>query len=206
MEYVGALELQKYYQQTKRQPTAEIQFDHHVLIPEIEGIQEAYIGYLPLHEFKKLIVDQAGDLKKGVFYDNVRDFKGESNPVNSDIAQTLQSAHPEQLVILNNGITIVAKNITQSRNTFRLRDYQIVNGCQTSHVIYYNLDRIHIDKVGIPVKIIATEDESITNELIKATNNQTEVEREELLALSDFQKRLEEYYNTFTKRESTSLL
>lgn len=200
MEYVGALELQKYYQQTKRQPSAEILFEHHVLIPEIEGIQEAYIGYLPIREFKKLIVDQTGELKKGVFYDNVRDFKGKENPVNSDIAQTLQSANPEQLVILNNGITIVAKKITQSRNTFRLSDYQIVNGCQTSHVIYYNLEKIDTKKVAIPVKIIVTADDSITNELIKATNNQTKVEREELLALSDFQKRLEEFYNTFTKK------
>src|SRR5690606_12983936 len=78
--------------------------------------------------------------------------------------------------------------------------YQIVNGCQTSHVIYYNLEKIDTKKVAIPVKIIVTADDSITNELIKATNNQTKVEREELLALSDFQKRLEEFYNTFTKK------
>jgi hypothetical protein len=200
MEFLGSLELQRLYRKTKNQLSAEIHFEHRVLIPEIEEIQEAYIGYLPLKEYKKLIVNKDGELKKGVYYDNVRDFKGEENPVNSDIAKTLQSAKPDQLVILNNGVTIVAKKITQSRDTFHLEDYQIVNGCQTSHVIYYNLDKVNNFNVGIPVKIIATKNESIINELIKATNNQTKVERAELLALSDFQKRLEEFYSSFTKK------
>jgi hypothetical protein len=49
----------------------------------------------------------------------------------------------------------------------------------------------------IPVKIIELERNSrIENKIIKANNRQTPVKLEELEALTDFQKRLEEYYNS----------
>jgi hypothetical protein len=197
MHFLGALEIQKQYKQTKRRPYAAIKFERNVLLPEIEGIQEAYIGYLPLAEFKKLIVDQEGEMKKGIYYDNVRDFKGEKNPVNTEIANTLRSPKSDQLVVLNNGVTIVAKRVRVSRDVFHLEDYQIVNGCQTSHMIYNCLDKVDADKVGLQIKLIVTENDEVTNEVIKATNNQTPVKREELLALSDYQKQLEDYYDSF---------
>lgn len=197
MNFLGAFEIQKCYKQTKRKPSAVIKFERHTLFPEIEDIEQAFIGYLPLVEFKKLIVDQNGELKKGIYYDNVRDFQGEESPVNTDIAKTMQSEKPEQLAVLNNGITIVANKITQSRDTFHLEDYQIVNGCQTSHIIYRYLDKVDLEKVGLQVKLIVPENDQVTNEVIKATNNQTPVKREELLALSDYQKQLEDYYQSF---------
>lgn len=66
MNFFGAFEIQKYYKQTKRKPFASIKFERHALLPEIEDIQQAFIGYLPLAEFKKLIVDPEGELKKGI--------------------------------------------------------------------------------------------------------------------------------------------
>lgn len=114
-----------------------------------------------------------------------------------DIARTMQSEKPDQLAVLNNGVTIVAKKITQLRDTFHLEDYQIVNGCQTSHIIFHYLNHVDVNKVGLQVKLIVSENDQVTNEVIKATNNQTPVKREELLALSDYQKQLEDYYNTF---------
>ena len=49
----------------------------------------------------------------------------------------------------------------------------------------------------VPVKLIVTDDEGITNATIESINSQTEVKLEELHALSAFQKKLEDYYNTF---------
>lgn len=82
------------------------------------------------------------------------------------------------------------------RDKFTLTDYQIVNGCQTSHVIFYNRDLIS-DKLQIPVKIIETTDENTVNSIIKATNRQTEVSDEQLAALNEFHRNLEAFYNTF---------
>lgn len=49
----------------------------------------------------------------------------------------------------------------------------------------------------IPLRLISTQDDDVIASIIKATNRQTEVKEEQLLALSDFQKRLEEYFKAF---------
>ena len=47
----------------------------------------------------------------------------------------------------------------------------------------------------VPVRIIVSEDDEIKNKIIKATNRQTPVKNEELVAITDFQKMLERYYD-----------
>ncbi|WP_446719262.1 AIPR family protein, partial [Herbaspirillum sp. C7C2] len=42
----------------------------------------------------------------------------------------------ELFCVLNNRVTIVATSLTPAGNHFTLRDYQIVNGCQTSNVLH----------------------------------------------------------------------
>ena len=49
----------------------------------------------------------------------------------------------------------------------------------------------------MPIKIISTNDDDVVNRIIKATNFQTEVKPDQLYALADFQKKLEEYYATY---------
>lgn len=94
--------------------------------------------------------------------------------------------------------TIICKELKNIvRNQFSLEDYQIVNGCQTSHVLYNNKETIS-DKVYVAIKIISTDDEETVNKIVKATNRQTEVTDEQLLALNDFNKRLEAYYQTYS--------
>jgi AIPR protein len=46
----------------------------------------------------------------------------------------------------------------------------------------------------VPVRIIVSDDDDIKNKIIKATNRQTPVKNEELIALTDFQKSLEQYF------------
>ena len=89
----------------------------------------------------------------------------------------------------------MTKTLTVARNDFSLEDYQIVNGCQTSHVIYNNREFLNLD-VSLPIKIIVPENDEVVNDIIVANNSQTEVKKEELMALSDFQKNLELFYNS----------
>jgi hypothetical protein len=53
----------------------------------------------------------------------------------------------------------------------------------------------------VPLRIIATEDEDVVAAIIKATNRQTSVGEEQLLALSDKQKQLEQYFAAFEPQE-----
>jgi hypothetical protein len=166
------------------------------VIPEIPGVKEAYLGLVPATEFLPLLDDGSGGILKNIFYDNVRDWQ-EYNTVNTEIKTTLESdAQRARFALMNNGVTIIAKTLRATGNKFNIEDYQIVNGCQTSHVLFDNRGVLD-DAVVIPLRLIATDDEEVTASIVKATNRQTEVKEEQLIALSDFQKKLEAYFVTF---------
>nr|WP_242018680.1 MULTISPECIES: AIPR family protein [unclassified Synechocystis] len=129
---------------------------------------------------------------RGIFYDNVRDFQGD-NEVNTEISNTIQSSFQDLFVLLNNGITIVAEHASQISSKLTIEGFQVVNGCQTCHVLYNNKNLIN-DKIYISLKIIVSDDNDVKTRIIKATNQQTVVKKEELIAITDFQKELESYY------------
>ena len=191
------------YRELRRMVVREIAFEKHTILPGIEHVQEAYIGILPCPEYLKLICDSDGNLQRSLFYDNVRDFQG-NNPVNMEVEATLnQPDQRDKFVLLNNGITIVAQSINKVGPKFKLVDFQIVNGCQTSHILYRN--RSLLAGAFLPVKIIVTGDAEVTNAITKGTNRQTEVKIEAFESLKPFQKELEEFYSTFGKNRKPKL-
>jgi hypothetical protein len=118
------------------------------------GVKESYLGYLPVSTYLSLITDENGNLLRGLFYDNVRDFQGD-NPVNKEIEQTLTSQAKEAFILLNNGVTVVADDLSVTGDSFNLSSFQIVNGCQTSHILFNNRGTIS-DNVYIPIKLIVS--------------------------------------------------
>lgn len=192
----GAEEVQNLYRSTKNAISREVIFLQRTVLPELEGIEQSYIGYLPGTEYLKLIETDTGEIVTSIFYDNVRHWQ-EWNKVNKEIKETLESDITRNYFpLLNNGVTIIAKSIKPTANRFLLEDYQIVNGCQTSFVLHES--RSYVDEnVQIPIRLISTTNEDIRNSIIKATNRQTEVTEEQLFALSDFPKKLENYFPTF---------
>lgn len=49
-----------------------------------------YSGVIPFSEYRKIIIGEA-DALKPVFDDNIRDFLGDTNPVNKAIMDTLKT-------------------------------------------------------------------------------------------------------------------
>lgn len=192
----GARELATSYRKTKESISTTITFNNRITIPKINGVSQAYIGLLPFNEFLKIVAND-DDILLNVFEDNVRDFQGDNNDVNGGIALTLNSEDSEIFSVLNNGVTIVASSISPTGDQFTISDYQIVNGCQTSNVLYNNRKGSNISKVSVPVKLIATTDEEVKTRITLATNNQTPIKKEQLAALTQFQRSLEQYYNSF---------
>ena len=193
---VGADAIQRLNRESKNSISREFEFSQKTVVPDIDGVSEAYVGLLQASEFLRLIQGDDDELLKSIFYDNVRDWQ-DFNAVNSEIRSTLSSSSiRSRFALMNNGVTIIAKTLRSTANKFYIEDYQIVNGCQTSHVIYDQRASLD-DSVMVPLRLIATQDEEVISSIIKATNRQTEVREEQLLALSDFQKKLESYFNSF---------
>jgi len=190
---VGAREIQELKRQLENSIAKEIQFSRKVPLPQTPGIDEAYLGVVTAPTFISLLEGQGGNMLSSIFYDNVRDWQG-LNTVNSGMASTLKNAESKtRFVFMNNGITVIAKKIRSTGEKIHLEDYQIVNGCQTSNVLWNNKSELD-DTVLIPLKIIATSNEKVVLDIIKATNSQTEVTASQLLAATDFQKQLEHYF------------
>lgn len=117
--------------------------------------------------------------------------------MNREIAATLDEPGTSgRFVLLNNGVTIVARSVTKVGAKFRITDYQVVNGCQTSHVLYQRRESIGPD-VNLPVKLVVTDDPEVTNRVIRATNRQTEVKVEAFESLTPFHRTLEEFFSSF---------
>lgn len=102
--------------------------------------------------------------------------------------------------MLNDGVTVVTRGLRTTGNKFVVTDYQIVNGCQTSHVLFDAKGHLG-DEAHVPLKVISTEDEDIINAIITATNRQTEVTADDLYAMSAFQKRLEALFAAYPDRK-----
>ena len=71
-----------------------------------------------------------------------------------------------------------------------------MNGCQTSHVLHDN-ESLLSDSVRIPFRLIGTQDENVIEDIIRATNRQTEVKDEQFFAMKNFAKKLEAYFKSF---------
>ncbi|WP_052087905.1 AIPR family protein [Paenibacillus wynnii] len=195
---LGVREIQKLYRKIDSDLEATFKFPKNVTFPyEGSKIKSAYFGLVEIQEYMNLLLDSETNGVKNVFDDNIRDYLGiDNNDVNKNMHDCLKSSNAQLFGILNNGITIVADEIKPVGEKFTLHNYQIVNGCQTSNVIFETYNYLEQKNISIPLKIIATVDENTKNEIVKSTNSQTGLKPEQLDALNNFHKMLEEFYKS----------
>lgn len=192
---LDARELQRRYQGLRTGAEREFTFQNRVALPEISRVSESHLGYIGATDFLNVLTDDDGNLMSTVFYENVRDFQGEGNSVNAEIAATLTGDSRSQFPLMNNGVTIIAKAMRQTGTKFVIQDFQVVNGCQTCNVLWAH--RADLDEsVLVPLRLISTDDEDVIVDIIRATNRQTEVKEEQFYATSDYLKQLEMYFES----------
>lgn len=152
-----------------------------------------YAVLVELRDYAKFLSEDDGTLKRYLFDANVRDFAG-LNRVNQDIADTLASESPWDFWWLNNGVTILASRALLTRDSIHVDDVQVVNGLQTSESIHRYFQNGGADPTGrtLLVKVIETEDLTVRDEVIRATNNQTEVQQASLWATDETQRHIEQ--------------
>ena len=157
-----------------------------------------YVSLVNVGTFYKFISDENGTLRKGYFESNVRDYQGH-NSVNSCIAGTLASTSAEDFWWLNNGVTILASDITLiTSKSLLLVNPEIVNGLQTSREIYNyfssNPHLIDAEKRNVLVRIIKPESEESRDNIIFATNNQTSIPKSSLRVTDTIHLQIEMYF------------
>lgn len=167
-------------------------------LPEIAGIDEAYLVVARAKDYvENLLVSEDGSIRGQLFEENVRHFLGSENPVNEQIAETIHNTIGKtRFPVLNNGVTLVSPDVRIQGTTLHISNFQIVNGCQTSHVLFENRETL-TDDLMVTLKVVETTDEDVFSELVRATNSQSKIEESQFLSLSPIAKRVEAYFNTF---------
>ncbi|WP_273005119.1 AIPR family protein, partial [Leeuwenhoekiella blandensis] len=191
------------YEDLTNRYTVKIKFDRRIELDSIKDVFGSYIGYLDFSNFLELVTDQNQEIRNNIFYENVRDFQGVDNKVNTEINETLTSDElRDKFILLNNGITVVTKQLTPLQNNeYELGEFQIVNGCQTSNMLYLNREKKSIQNgLFIPIKLIHTQDNEVISKIVKATNRQTPVPDEAFVALDKYHQNLQKFYE-LTSRE-----
>lgn len=196
--FVGRDELTALWVSTYSGVTAELPMFSNAPLPTIDGIDEAYLVIVKASDFvSNLLMGEDENLRLHVFEENVRAFLGSSNPVNEAIAETISRPDSStRFPVLNNGITVVSPDVRVQGSTLHLENFQIVNGCQTSNVLYENRDKLD-DSIMVSLKVVETKNEEVFSDLVRATNSQTKVDETQFLSLKPIVKRIEDYFNTY---------
>ncbi|MER9609452.1 AIPR family protein [Mesorhizobium sp. M0312] len=215
IEIVGARDLQQWYRAATTAVEVEIDFPRNVVMPTNEHVEEAYIGYIDAANLLALYVSKDADeevvgINRSVFFDNIRDYDSKSK-INISIKDSVRAGGGAEFVFRNNGITVVSKNIDRTGDRFRLEDFQIVNGCQTSNVIFDLVygdggsegkgDRNLTKAIQVPFRLIGSKDDEFVSSIIVGTNRQNPVRDEQFWALRPFMKSFEEYCRSLEAEE-----
>lgn len=168
--------------------------------PITAGNRKDFIALVNLAKYYSFITDENGALRKYIFESNVRDYQGHNN-VNNEIHNTLSEDTTEDFWWLNNGVTILASDITQSMpRQLLITDPEIVNGLQTSNEIYRffkeNPQNLVEENRNILLRIIVPEDETSRDRIILATNSQTAIPSVALRSTDPIHRQIEMYFKT----------
>lgn len=162
--------------------------------------QKNYIALVDLKSYFKFIVNDEGDVRKSFFDSNVRDYQGKNN-VNSSISETLHRADNNDFWWLNNGVTVLASEATLVNNReLQIVNPEIVNGLQTSMEIYNyfseNREALESEKRSILLRIIVPDNEESRDQIIFATNNQTNIPKATLRVTDPIHLQIEMYFKS----------
>lgn len=178
---------------------AELPLAGLVALPTIPGVGGGYSGAVPVSSFLDLLErDDGQGLREAIFTQNVRGYQGDGG-VNERIRRTLAGPERSQFLLRNNGVTVVADAIEPHADAVVLRNFQIVNGLQTSTVLYRMRDDLFdAEDVHVPVKLVAATDWPMRRAIIEATNRQTPITGAALFAASEKALDLERYFRERT--------
>lgn len=194
--FVGADRLMELYN-ADTEVCANLEFAEN---PIARGKNTEYVSLINLGTYYKFITDESNKLRSSFFEANVRDYQGK-NSVNTCIAESLASNNGEDFWWLNNGITILAEKVIPVTNKeLSIINPEVVNGLQTSTEIYNyyseNLGLLESENRNVLIRVIVPASEESRDNIIFATNNQTNIPKSSLRVTDTIHLQIEMYFKS----------
>ncbi len=195
-QFYGAKELRTIIEQNQNKFKSDLPYIDTMSLPGTNDVGNSCIVLCKANDFVSLVNTEEGIIRKTLFNDNVRDFQGD-NSVNSEISKTIQN-EPERFILFNNGITIVCASFKSENRVLEIENPQIVNGCQTSYLLFNSFkNNVPLNKITLVVKIISTNNNELSNDIVRGTNRQNIVMEEAFEATKPFHKNFERFVNEY---------
>lgn len=149
------------------------------------------------------LVKLGGIADQSLFSANVRASLGNTK-VNKDIARSIkQTKLHKAFPLFHNGITVLANSVSHDEKKLRIKDYYVVNGCQSLNALYLNRGYISSD-LRVLTKFIQVNVGSDLSELITTySNNQNGVKARDFKSNHPIQTRLQKEFESLYKNEYT---
>jgi hypothetical protein len=184
--------------ETRRQEDCQLQVVGKQILERTDGDVRGLIASIDANSFISAITFPGErDIKRHIFDENLRVHLGSNGGFNSSIVATAQSSDSYLFWYLNNGITITCKkysyNKAHTSPIISLKDFQIVNGAQTSHSLFEakRAGAGHFDDIVLMVRIYETDRADIAERVAVATNSQAKIQARDLRSNRPIMQRLE---------------
>lgn len=168
------------------------------ILERSDGDVRGAIASVDAQSFVDLITAEDGEtIKRHLFDDNLRVFLGAKGGYNQAIISTATSGDSYLFWYLNNGVTITCKSFSYNKGHTNpklvFKDFQIVNGAQTSHSLVEaaRTNPEALADVVVMVRMYATDRADIAERVAVATNSQARIQSRDLMSNHETLKKLE---------------
>jgi hypothetical protein len=178
-------------------------FDVEVDLPclRINDENDSYQSYLSVIN-GNLLVKIYEEYGQKIFEQNVRTFLQFRGNVNKGLRNTIEW-HPEMFFAYNNGITATATSVEfgADNNIKKIKNFQIVNGGQTTSAIYAanKNSNLSVSKVSVQMKLSVVKKQENQDEFISKVaeyaNTQNKINNSDFFSNSPFHKDIKDYAN-----------
>lgn len=171
------------------------------------GEYQTFLAFLPARLLGRIY----GEYGQRLLERNVRAFLQAKGKVNRGLQKTLRE-EPHRFLAYNNGLCCTAAEVRVGGGKLEwLKDFQIVNGGQTTASIYHAIkkERINVESVVVQVKLTVLKDLAKMPEIVplisRYANSQNKVNGADFAANGQFHRTLEQLSRTVWAPAATGL-
>lgn len=180
------------------QEISDFEVDVNLPFLKVDNTEDVYQSYLSVLNGNTLvgIYEKFG---QKLFEQNVRTFLQFRGNVNKGLKNTIEY-HPEMFFAYNNGITATASEVVEENGRIvKIKNFQIVNGGQTTSSIYsaFKTSKLNVSDIYVQMKLSVVHDgkelDNFVSKVAQYANTQNKINNSDFFSNSPFHKDLKDY-------------